>query len=49
VWTVAYDEETKGQEQKNGADVARFFREGDVLKFQWVEGADDSVSNYLRN
>lgn len=48
-WTVAYSEETKGQEQKNVTDVARFFREGDVLKFQWVGGADDSVANYLRN
>lgn len=48
-WTVAYSEETKGQEQKNFTDVARFFREGDVLKFQWVEGADDSVANYFRN
>lgn len=48
-WTVAYSEETKGQEQKNVTDVARLFREGDVLKFQWVEGADDSVANYLRN
>ena len=48
-WIVAYSEETKGLEQKNVADVARFFREGGVLKFQWVEGADDSVANYLRN
>lgn len=47
-WAVKLEEKPSGGEAKQ-SDVAKLWREGDVLKFQWAEGADEAAANFLRN
>jgi len=45
---MAVIEEKSGQDAKK-SDVAKIWRDGDALRFQWAEGADPASANYLRN
>jgi hypothetical protein len=47
-WLVQLEEESSGSEPQR-SDVARFWREGDALKFQWIPGTAENPANYLRN
>lgn len=47
-WIVQLEEKPAGAEAKQ-TDVAKLWRDGDALKFQWVDGADPTSANFLRN
>jgi serine/threonine protein kinase len=47
-WGVKLEEKSIDGSAKH-SEVARFWREGDSLKFQWAQGAEADSANYLRN